>query len=196
MILTLGLLLKVRKCYNKEPIVKLGSIAHNSFEYWTYISSPCPWAIIPIRVTCNWWNLEIILLHIWTLGRIFFVLSILSWIMQRNSTFDQTNFVLHVWYKFLHNFWCKTYFFSFTSYSITLLLCFPNLGIKSLRDSQIVHFEKIDLHFCTSTFKWCLFLSQLLANCKIPPMGKNKLHCPFSHVTKQTSNISYYGNVF
>jgi hypothetical protein len=38
-------------------------------------------------------------------------------------------------------------FFSFISYLIALLLCFPNLDIKSLKDSHIVHFEKLALVF-------------------------------------------------
>jgi hypothetical protein len=62
-------------------------------------------------------------------------------------------------------------FLSFTSYSIASLLCFPNLDIKSLRDSQTIHFTKIDLCFRTSTLRWsCLFLNLLIANWEILPM--------------------------
>jgi glutathionyl-hydroquinone reductase len=41
---------KVQISCNKEPIVKLGSFGHNSFKYWTYLSSLCPWAIIHVRI--------------------------------------------------------------------------------------------------------------------------------------------------
>jgi hypothetical protein len=150
-------------------IVKLGSFGHNSFEYWTYLLPPCPWVIIPMRVMGNCQSLVIILLYICSLGSVIFAWSILSWMMHRNFSFDRSDFVRHAWYNFLH-IWYKMYFLSFISYSITLLLCFPNLDIKSLNDSQIIYFMKTNPHFCTSTLKWCIFLKLFILSWEIHPM--------------------------
>jgi hypothetical protein len=100
---------KMQKSCNKYPIVKLRSFGHNSFEHWTYLSSPCPWAILLVKVIGNCLSLDIILLHTYNLRRAFLTWSILSWITHRNSSFDQIDFVFHVWYKF-HTFpiWIST----------------------------------------------------------------------------------------
>jgi hypothetical protein len=82
----------------------------------------------------------IILLHICNLGNAIFAWSILSWIMQRNSSFHCIDSILQVWYKFLHDSWCKMCFLIFTSYFKASLLFFCNLDIKFLKDSQIMHF--------------------------------------------------------
>ncbi len=147
------------KNHNKDPIVKLGSFGHNSLKYCAYISSLRPCAIILMRVTSNCPNPNIILLQTCNLGSATFAWSILSWIMHRNSSFDRINYVLQMWYKFLHNFWCKICFLNFPSYSISSLLFIPTFDIKSLRDSQIVHLAKTDPCFHTLTFQWCLFLN-------------------------------------
>jgi hypothetical protein len=143
---------KVCKRHNKDPIVKLGSFGHNSLEYCAYFSSSWPCAIILVRVMGNCPSSYIILLHTYNLGSTIFAWSILSWIMYRNASFDCTDFVLQIWYNFLHDSWCKISFLSFASYSKTSLLLFPNLDIKSFKDSQIMHFANIDPHFHTSTF--------------------------------------------
>jgi hypothetical protein len=182
---------KVQK-NNKGPIVKLGSFGHNLFKYWAYISSLCWWAIISIRITRNCPSLKMILLHNWGLGKVIFVWSILSWITHKNFSFDQIDYILHVWYKFLHDSWCKMCFLSFISYSIASLLCFPNLDIKSLRDSQIMHFAKTNLHFRTPTFRWCLFFNQLIANYKIPPILKSLHIC--NNTNKGLNQIRFQEN--
>jgi hypothetical protein len=148
----------------------LGSFGHNSLEYCAYFSSPWPRVIIHVRVFGNFLSPNIILLHIYNLGSIVFAWSIFSWIMHRNSPFDCTNSVLQVWYKFLLDSWCKICFFSFTSYFITSLLFFPNLDIKSFKDFQTMHFANTYPHFCTSSFKWCIFLNLFIAYWEIPPM--------------------------
>jgi hypothetical protein len=114
--------------------------------------------------------------------------SILSWIMHRNSSFDHTDFVLQVWYKFLHDSCCRICFLSFVSYFKTFLLFFPNLDIKSFKDSQTMHFANIDPHFCTSTFKWCCFLNLLIGDWKILPM-LNSLLIYHPTNTKKQRNI-------
>jgi hypothetical protein len=102
---------KVRKNHNKDPIVKLGSLGHNSLKYYAYISSLCPCIIISMKVTSNCPSLKIILLAIWNLGSVVFAWSILSWIMHKNSFLDHTHFNLWVWYKLLHDSWCNMCFF-------------------------------------------------------------------------------------
>ncbi len=92
----------MQKSCNKNQIVKLGSFSHNSFEYRAHRSYLCPWAIIPIIVIGNCSSPNIILLHTCSLGKVVFAWSILSWIMFKNSSFYQTNFVFHIWCKFLH----------------------------------------------------------------------------------------------
>jgi hypothetical protein len=113
---------------------------------------------------------NIILLHTYNLRNIVFAWSILSWIMHRNSFFDCIKSILQIWYKFLHDSWCKICFFSFASYFIASLLFFLNLDIKLFRDSQTVHFANTNLHFHTSTFRWCFFFNLFIANLEIPPM--------------------------
>jgi hypothetical protein len=130
----IGAASKVRKSNNKDPIVKFGSFGHNSLEYCAYPSSPWLCTITLIRVMGNCPSLDIILLHICNLRSIVFAWSILSWIMHRNSSIDHTNYVLQVWYKFPHDFWCNICFFNFASYSRASLLFFPNLVIKSSKD--------------------------------------------------------------
>jgi hypothetical protein len=125
---------KVQKSYIKDLIVKLGSFGHNLLAYCAYLSSLWPCTIILVEMG-NCLSPNIILLHTYNLRSAIFAWSILSWIMQKNSSFNCTNSVLQVWYKFLHDSWCKICFFSFTSYSTASLLFFPNLDIKSLKDS-------------------------------------------------------------
>jgi hypothetical protein len=120
---------------------------------------------------------KIILLQIYSLGNAIFARSNLSWIMHRNSSFDHIDYVFHVWYKLSHHSWCKMCFLGFTSYSIASLRCFPNLDIKSLRDSQTMHFVKTNLHFHTSTLKWCLFFNLFVVDWEIPPMFNSLLTC-------------------
>ncbi len=172
---------KVQKSHNKYPIMKFGSFGHNSFKYGTYLSSSCPWAVIPVRVLGNCPSLDILLLHICNLGITVFAWSILLWITHRDSSFDWMDFILHVWYYFLHDSWCRTCFLRFISYSIALLLCFPNLDINSLKDSQTIHFAKNDPCFHTSTLRWCLFLNLFIIDWEI-------LQCliPCLFVTTQT----------
>jgi hypothetical protein len=148
---------KVHKSHNKDPIVKLGLFGYNSLEYYAYLSSPWPCVNIPIRVMGNCPSPNIILLHTYNLGSTIFAWSILLWIMPRNSSFDRVNSILQVWYKFLHDYWCKICFLNFASYSRVSLLFFPNLDIKSFKDSQTLHFTNMNPHFRTSTIKWCFF---------------------------------------
>jgi hypothetical protein len=114
---------KVRKSCSKDPIMKLGSFGHNSLEYCAYLSSP--WPCYHTREGNGQLSkLNIILFHICNLGSAIFAWSILSWIMQRNSSFDRTNFVFQIWYNFLHYSWCKICFFNFVSYYRASLLFF------------------------------------------------------------------------
>ncbi len=166
---------EVRKSHNKDPIVKLGLFGHNSLNYCAYLSSPWPWTIISMRVMDNFPSPNIVLLHTCNLGSAIFTWSILSWILQRNSSFDRTNSILQVWYKFLHDSWCKICFLIFTSYFKASLLLFPDLDIKFLRDSQLMHFANTDPHFHTSTFKWCLFFNLLITDWEIPLMFNSLL---------------------
>jgi len=133
--LKIGVTSKVHNNHNKDPIVKLGSFGHNSLEYCAYLSCPWPCTIISIRVMGNCPRPNIIMLHTYNPGNVVFAWSILSWIMHRNSSFDCIDFVIQVWYKFLHDYWCKICFLSFPSYFKASLLFFPNLDIKSFRDS-------------------------------------------------------------
>jgi hypothetical protein len=176
---------KVCNSRNKDPIVKLGSFGHNSLKYCAYLSSPWPSAIILVKVIGNYPRPNIILLHTCNLGNEVFAWSILSWIMHKNSSFDRTDYVLQIWYKFLLNSWCRICFLSFTSYSRTSLLLFPNLDIKSFRDSQTMHFANIDPGFHTSTFKWCLILNLFIADWEIPRM----LNFLFIYHPTNTKNI-------
>jgi hypothetical protein len=170
---TIGATSKAQKSRNIDPIVKLGSFGHNSFEYWAYISSPCPWATCESNRQLSKPRYHFVT-HC-SLGTSIFTWSILSWITHGNSSFDWTNFILHVWHKFLHDSWCKMCFLSFISYSNTLLLWFTNLDIKYLRYSQIIHFAKIDPHFCTSMLRWCFFLNLIITDWEIPPMFNSLL---------------------
>ncbi len=101
---------KVRKNRNNDPIVKLGSLGHNSLEYCAYLSLPWLWAIIPINVMGNCPSPQIIFFAICNIKNVVFAWSILSWIKQRNSSFNCTNSNLQVWYKLLHDSWCKRHF--------------------------------------------------------------------------------------
>ncbi len=78
-----------------------------------------------------------------------FAWSILSWITYKNSSFDHIDSDLQVWFKLLHDYWCKRCFFNFSSYSFASLLFFPNLNIKSLKDSHVIHFAKVGPLFHT-----------------------------------------------
>jgi hypothetical protein len=118
---------------------------------------------------------NIILLHTCNLGNIVFAWSILSWIMHKNSSFNRSDFILQIWYKFLHDSWCRICFIKFASYFRASLLCFLNLDIKSFRDSQIMHFTNTNPHFHTLTFKWCFFLNLLIVNWEIFPMFNSLL---------------------
>ncbi len=145
-------------------------------------------------------SLDIILLHTCNLGSAIFAWSILSWIMDRNSSFNHTNFILQIWYKFLHDSWCRICFINFTSYFKTSLLFFPNLDIKSFKDSQTMHFTNTNPHFRTSTFKWCLFLNLFVADWKIPPMCNFLLICQPTNIKKQRnirlSTIYVYHQIY
>jgi hypothetical protein len=138
---------KVHNSCNKDLIVKFELFGHNSLEHCAYLSSPWPCVIILVRVMGNCPRPNIILLHTCNLGNIVFTWSILSWIMHKNSSFDHIDFVLQVWYKFLYDYCYRICFLNFTSYFKTSLLFFPNLDIKSFRDSQIVHFVNTDPGF-------------------------------------------------
>jgi len=196
----IGATSKVCNNHNKDPIMKLGLFGHNSLKYCAYFSSPWPHAIITIKVMGNCLRPNIILLHTYNLKSTVFAWSILSWIMHKNSSFDLTNFVLQVCYKFLHDFWCRICFFSFTTYFRTSLLFFPNLDIKSFMDSQIVHFTNTNPHFHTSTFKWCFSFNLLITNWKIPPMVNSLLICHPTNIKKQRnirlSTINIYPHIY
>jgi len=84
-----------KKNHNKNSVVKFESFGHNSFEYWIYLSNPCPWVTIHVKVIGNFLSLEIIFLHTCSLGSAIFTWSILSWITHRNSSFDQTMFSMY-----------------------------------------------------------------------------------------------------
>ncbi len=102
--------------------MKSRSFGHNSFKYWAHLSSTCPWAIIPIRVIGNCPSPNIILLYTCSLRKVVFAWSILSWITHRNSSFYQTNSILHVWYKFLHG--------RHVIYTVTFYPCFHTSTLK------------------------------------------------------------------
>jgi len=111
--------------------VKFGSFGHNSLESCAYLSFLYPCVIVPMKVMGNCPSPYIILLQTCNLGSEVFTWSILSWIMHKNSSFDHTNYVFQVWYKFIHDYWCKICFFSFPSYSITSLLFLPTFVITN-----------------------------------------------------------------
>jgi hypothetical protein len=157
--------------------VKLEPFGHNSLECCAYFSSPWTFVIILVRVTGNCPRPNFILLHTCNLGNEVFAWSILSWIMHKNSSFDHIDSVLQVSYKFLHNSWCRICFLSFTSYSRASLPFFPNLDIKSFKDSQRVHFANTNPYFCTSTSKWCLHLNLLITDWEIAPMFDSLFIC-------------------
>jgi hypothetical protein len=178
---------KVRRSYNKDPIVKLGFLSHTSMEYYVYLSSPWPWAIIPVNIMSNYPNPQIILFATCNLGNAVFTWSILSWIMHRNSYLECKYLDLQVWYNLLDNFWCKRCFFNFNWYSLASLLLFPNFDIKSFSDLHVVHFVNIEPLFLTSTLKWCFFFNLLIVNYKISPMF-NSLFIYKNVIQKQWSN--------
>jgi hypothetical protein len=176
---------KVHNSRNKDPIVKLGSFGHNSLKYYAYSSTPWPCTIIPVRVMDNCPRPNIILLHICNLRSIVFAWSTLSWILHRNSSFDHTNFILQVWYKFLHDSWCMICFLNFASYSRASLLFFPNLDIV-LQGFTNNAFGKHSPRFHTLTFKWCLFFNLLITYWEIFPMFNSLLiYQPTKTKTKQ-----------
>jgi hypothetical protein len=110
---------KVWRSHNKDPIVKLGSLSHNSLQYCAYLSLPWPWAIIRIQVMGNCLSPQIILFTTYNLGSAIFTWPILSWITHKNSSFSHIDLDFQVWYKLLHDSWCKSCFFNFSSYSLT-----------------------------------------------------------------------------
>ncbi len=140
----------------------------------------CPSPQIILFATCN-------------LGSVVFTWSILSWIMHRNSSLECTYLDLQVWYKLLHNSWCKRCFLNFNSYSLTSLLLFPNFDIKSFSDWHIVHFVNIEPLILTWTLRWCLFLNMLIVNYKIPPMFNSLLLCK-NVIQNQWSNETTHHN--
>jgi hypothetical protein len=75
---------KIWNSRNKDPIMKLGSLGHNSLEYYAYLSSPWPHAIILMKVMGSCPSLEIILLATWNLRSAVFTWPILSWITHKN----------------------------------------------------------------------------------------------------------------
>jgi hypothetical protein len=127
---------------------------------------------------------NIILLHTYNLGSTIFAWSILSWIMHKNSSFNHIKLILQVWYKFIHDSWCKICFISFASYSKASLLLFPSLDIKSFRDSQTMHFANMNPCFHTSTFRWCLFFNLLIANWEITLMFNSLFICQPTNIKK------------
>ncbi len=163
---------KVQRSHNNDPIVKLGSLGHNSLEYCTYLSSPWPWAIIPINIMGS---SQIILFTTYNLRSANFKWSILSWITHRNSSLDHIDSNLQIWYKLLHNSWCKKCFLNFNSYSLASLLFLTNFDIKSFSDLHILHFAKTKPLFFTSTLRWCLFLNLLIIDYEIPQMFNSLL---------------------
>jgi hypothetical protein len=110
---------KVWRIHNKDPIVKLGSLSHDSLQYCAYLSLTWPWVIIPTKVMGNCPSPQIILFATYNLGGAIFTWPILSWITHKNSSFSHTNSDLQVWYKLLHDSWCKRCFSNFNSYSLT-----------------------------------------------------------------------------
>ncbi len=191
---------KVHNSHNKDPIVKLKSFGHNSLKYYAYLSLPWPCAIIPVRVMDNCPRPNIILLHTCNLGNVVFPWFILSWTMHKNSSFNFSNSIFQVWYKFLHDYWCRICFLSFASYFRTSLLFFPNLDIRFFKDSQTMHFANIGPCFCTSTFKWCLFLNLVIANWKMPPTLNSLLIFHPTNTKKQRysrlSTIDVYSHIY
>jgi len=182
-----GVFSKIQKSPNKDPIVKLGSLGHNLLEYCANLSMPWPWTIIPVNILGNCSSPQIILFATCNLGNVVFTWSILSWITQKNSSLECTYLDLQVWYKLLHNSWCKRCFLNFSSYSFASLLFFPNFDIKSFSDSHTIHFVNTKPLFLTSTLRWCLFLNLFIVNCKIPPMFNSLLICE-NVIQKQWSN--------
>jgi hypothetical protein len=120
---------------------------------------------------------QIIFFATYNLGSVVFTWSILSWITQKNSSLDHISFDLQIWYKLLHDSWCKRCFLNFCSYSFASLLFLPNFDIKSFSDSHIIHFAKIEPLFLTLTLRWCLFLNLLIADHIILPMFNSLLIC-------------------
>jgi hypothetical protein len=163
---------KVQRNHNTDPIVKLGSLGHNSMEYWAYLSSPWPWAIIPINVMGS---PQIIFFATYNLRSAIFKWSIFSWITHKNSSLDYIDLNLQIWYKLLHNTWCKICFLSFNSYFLASLLFLANFDIKSFSDLHIIHFAKTKPFFLTSTLRWCLFLNLLIVDYEIPQMFNSLL---------------------
>jgi hypothetical protein len=135
---------------------------------------PQPCALIHVKVMGNCPSLNITLLHTCNLGNVVFAWSILSWIMHRNSSFNHTNFVFQVCYKFLHDFWCKICFLSFPHILEPHCYSFP-IWISSLQGFTNSAFYKHEPCFRTSTFTWCLFLNLFIANWEIPPMFNSLL---------------------
>jgi hypothetical protein len=78
----MGSFSKVQNIYNNDPIVEFESFGQNSLEYWTYVSSPWPWAITLIKMTESLPKLETFFLHS-KFKRIILEWSILSWMTQR-----------------------------------------------------------------------------------------------------------------
>jgi hypothetical protein len=75
----------------------------------------------------------------------------------------------------LHRLWHPSMVQTFVGLLMQSMLFLPNLDIKSFNDSHIIHLANIDLLFCTSTLRWCLFLNLLIVDWEIPPMFKSLL---------------------
>ncbi len=159
----------------------MGSLSHNLLEYYAYLSSPWPYAIIPVKVTSNCPTPKIILLATWNFGSVVFTWSILSWITHKFWSLSMVQafawfLMQNVLFSTLVHILLHHYYF------------FPNFNIKSLKDSHTIHFTKTYPLFCRFVLKWCLFLNLFIVDWEIPSMFNFLLIC--KNVMKKTRTIN------
>jgi hypothetical protein len=68
---------------------------------------------------------------------------------------------------------------------VHIWIFFLALDVKFFKDSQIIHFAKIDPHFFTSTLRWFFLFSQLIVDYEILPM------CNYLLICKKKLNIRF-----
>jgi hypothetical protein len=85
----------------------------------------------------------------------------------------------------------KCVFFKLQFILLCITIFFLDFNIKSLRDSHIIHFAKIERFFITSTLKWCIFLNLLIIDWEIPPMFNSLIICKKLMKKMRTINLIF-----
>ncbi len=79
--------------------------------------------------------------------------------------------------------------FNFISCSSMLAQCFSTLGIRSFKDSHIVHFANIKPLFCTSPLRWYFLLNWLIIHKEILSILNSLLIYNHTHMIMKNNEI-------